>query len=191
MQICKQNYPFSRGIAISKSNYSFYSKHITIRMIALVFPPLTWHIFQIIVDALSLDMFICVFNQSKGHWVLSDALNSTIFTCLKFKEEFEISSYFDILWKRSSLLLLSQVFWPLSSKKRFLLLLDFLIYLKKYEKKEVHNMFFLMLNLRFKNLHLVSSFIGFEQKKAILEKYDIPCYLKMPLLIKMLMKIAV
>jgi hypothetical protein len=69
-------------------------------MIALVFPPLTWHIFQIIVDALSLVMFICVFNQSKGHWVLSDALNSTLFTCLKFKEEFEISSYFDILWKR-------------------------------------------------------------------------------------------
>jgi hypothetical protein len=52
-------------------------------------------------------MFICVFNQSKGHWVLSDALNSTISTYLKFKEEFEISSYFDILWKRSPLLFLS------------------------------------------------------------------------------------
>jgi hypothetical protein len=35
----------------------------------------------------------------------------------------------------------------------------------------------------------VSSFIGFEQKKAILEKYDIPCYLKMPRLIKMLMDV--
>jgi len=70
------------------------------------------------------------------------------------------------------------------------LFLDFLIFLKKYEEKKVHNMFFLMLNLRFKNLHLVSSFIGFEQKKA-LEKYDIPCYLKMPILIKMLMKIEV
>jgi hypothetical protein len=29
-----------------------------------------------------------------------------------------------------------------------------------------------MLDLRFKTLHLVSSFIGFEQNKAIVEKYD-------------------
>ncbi len=29
-----------------------------------------------------------------------------------------------------------------------------------------------MLDLRFKNLHLVSSFIGFEQNKVIVGKYD-------------------
>jgi hypothetical protein len=66
-------------------------------MTALVSLPLTWHIFQIIVDDLSLVMFICVLNQSKGHWVLSNTLNSAISTCLKLKEEFEISSSFDIL----------------------------------------------------------------------------------------------
>jgi hypothetical protein len=59
--------------------------------------PLTWHIFQIIVDALSLVMFICVLNQFKGYWVLNDVLNFGISTCLKLKEEFEISSSFDIL----------------------------------------------------------------------------------------------
>ncbi len=29
-----------------------------------------------------------------------------------------------------------------------------------------------MLDLRFKNLHLMSSFIGLEQSKAIIEEYD-------------------
>ncbi len=29
----------------------------------------------------------CVLNQSKNHWLLSDALHSTIIMCLKFKED--------------------------------------------------------------------------------------------------------
>jgi hypothetical protein len=39
-------------------------------------------------------------------------------------------------------------------------------------KKKVHNMFFLMLDPRFKTVHLVSSLIGHEQGKAIVEEYD-------------------
>jgi hypothetical protein len=64
----------------------------------------------------------------------------------------------------------------------------------------------LMLDHRFKNLHLVSSFIGLEQGKAIVEEYDrktlylmlLKCYhvictpcLKMPLLTKVWMEIAI
>jgi hypothetical protein len=33
-------------------------------------------------------------------------------------------------------------------------------------------MFFLMLDLRFRTFHLISSFIGREQGKVIIEKYD-------------------
>ncbi len=51
--------------------------------------------------------------------------------------------------------------------------LDFLFLLKEYEEKKVHNMLSLMLDPRFKNLHLMSSFIGLEQGKSIVEKYDI------------------
>jgi hypothetical protein len=32
-------------------------------------PPFTQHISQIIGDGLSLIVFICVLNQSKGHWL--------------------------------------------------------------------------------------------------------------------------
>jgi hypothetical protein len=38
--------------------------------------------------------------------------------------------------------------------------------------KKNHNMLSLMLDHKFKNLHLVSSFIGLEQGKANVEEYD-------------------
>ncbi len=44
--------------------------------------------------------------------------------------------------------------------------------LKKYEKRKAHNILSLMLDYRFKTFHLVSSFIGCEQGKAIVEEYD-------------------
>jgi hypothetical protein len=58
-------------------------------------PPLTCHIFQIIVDAISPIMFVCVLNQFKCHWLLNDALNYAIFIYWKLKDESRISSYFD------------------------------------------------------------------------------------------------
>jgi hypothetical protein len=44
-------------------------------MIARVTPPLTWHIYQFIVDTLGFVVSISILNQSKGHWLLNDALN--------------------------------------------------------------------------------------------------------------------
>ncbi len=49
---------------------------------------------------------------------------------------------------------------------------SFLSLLRKIEKKKAHNMFSLMLDLRFKSFCLVSSFIGREQGVSIVEEYD-------------------
>jgi hypothetical protein len=43
---------------------------------------------------------------------------------------------------------------------------------KKFEGRKAYNMFYLMLDPRFKAFCLVSSFIGLEQGKAIVEEYD-------------------
>jgi hypothetical protein len=48
--------------------------------------PLTWHIFQIIVDVLFLVVSAYVLNQFHGHYLFFNALNmSTIIMNLKFK----------------------------------------------------------------------------------------------------------
>jgi hypothetical protein len=44
--------------------------------------------------------------------------------------------------------------------------------LKNNEERKAHNMFSLMLDPRFKTFHLVSSLIGHEQGKAIVEEHD-------------------
>jgi hypothetical protein len=49
----------------------------------------------------------------------------------------------------------------------------FLSFLKKFDEKKTHNMLALMLDPRFKSLHLVSSFIGCDQGVAFVEQYDI------------------
>jgi hypothetical protein len=41
-----------------------YSKQNAMTVIGQMPPPLTWHIFQIVVDYLSPIIFACVFNQS-------------------------------------------------------------------------------------------------------------------------------
>jgi len=62
-------------------------------MNARVQPPLTWHIFHIIVDFFDPFMSTCILNQCKGHWLLSDALNSLIFMILKFKDEIDFATF--------------------------------------------------------------------------------------------------
>jgi hypothetical protein len=58
-------------------------------------------------------------------------------------------------------------------KKEVIKVLDSIIsFLKKYEERKSHDMLSLMLYPRFKTLHLVSSLIGHEQSKAIVEKYN-------------------
>jgi hypothetical protein len=69
---------------------------------------------------------------------------------------------------------------------------SFLSFLKEIEKKKAHNMLYLMLDLRFKIHHLVSSLIDHEEGKAIVEKYDnfflfpmlLECYYHLHLLVE-------
>jgi hypothetical protein len=67
-----------------------------VRMNVRVPPPLTWHICHIIVAYFSPVVSICILNQSRGHWLLSDALNFAISMNLKFRDEID-STTFDSL----------------------------------------------------------------------------------------------
>jgi gluconate kinase len=49
---------------------------------------------------------------------------------------------------------------------------SFFYVLKRYEERKSHNMLCLMLNSRFMNLRLISSFISREEGLSIVEKYD-------------------
>jgi hypothetical protein len=50
-------------------------------------------------------------------------------------------------------------------------------FLTKYENKKTHNIIFLMLEPRFKSLHIISSFVGQEQGVSFVEKYHKSFYM--------------
>jgi len=143
-----------------------------VRMSARVPPPLTWHICCIIADSFDLVVSTCILNQSRGHWLLSDALNSAISMSLKFREEIDLATFDNTIEEDGN------VAYELSClasniQKEIIQVLDsFFSFLKKNEERKAHNMLSLMLDPRFKILHLVSSLIGHEQEKAIAEEYD-------------------
>jgi hypothetical protein len=136
-------------------------------------PPLTWQIFQITVDCLSLFVSAYVFNQSCGHWFLNDALDSAISMSLKLKEESKIIPSFESLMEVDSIIFYELSLLAFNIRREIINVLDsFFSFLKKYDNRKAHNMIYLILNLRFKSFCIVSSFVEREQGVAFVEEYD-------------------
>jgi hypothetical protein len=55
-------------------------------------------------DCLSLIVFACVFNQSRGRWFLNDDLHSIISMSLKLKEENKINPSFESIMEDDSII---------------------------------------------------------------------------------------
>jgi hypothetical protein len=91
----------------------------------------------------------------------------------KLKEDVEIVHNLDQFIDDDFAITLELFLFASNIKKEVCGVLDsFLSFLKKYEEKKSHNMFSLMLDPQFENLHLVSSFVGCEQDISIVKKYD-------------------
>ncbi len=82
---------FQKALQLKATIILCYSQQTIVKVTGHVPPPLTWHIFQIIIDVFSSIVSACVLNQSHGHWLHSDALNVTIIMSLKLKEKSRIS----------------------------------------------------------------------------------------------------
>jgi hypothetical protein len=97
-------------------------------------PPLTWQNFQIIVDCLSLFVSTYVFNQSRGHWLLNDALDSAISMSLKLKEENKIIPSFESLMEVDSIIFYELSLLAFNIRREIINVLDsFFSFLKKYD----------------------------------------------------------
>jgi len=59
---------------------------------------LHWHdTSQIIIDFFFVIVFICIWNQFKGHWLLTDASNFVIFMSLKFKDKIDFAPFDNLM----------------------------------------------------------------------------------------------
>ncbi len=116
---------------------------------------------------------IYVFNQSRGHWFLSDALHSVISMSLKLKKENKIIPLFESLMEDDSIIFYELYLLAFDIRREVINVLDsFLSFLKKYKNRKAHNMIFLILNLRFKKICTIFSFVRREQGVALVEEYN-------------------
>jgi hypothetical protein len=92
---------------------------------------------------------------------------------LKRREDFQIPPILDNLIDDDLVVVFGIVLFIFNMKKKmFSVLESFQSFFKYYDKRKPNSMLSLMLNLRFKSLRLVSSFIGHEQVVVIIEGYD-------------------
>ncbi len=118
-------------------------------------------------------MVACVLNQFKSHWLLSNALQSTTIMHLKFKEKIINPSTLVSLINDDFEITFELSLFTSNIKREVCVVLDsFLSYFKKIEKKEAHNILYLMIDSRFKSPCLVSSFVGQEEDVSIVDEYD-------------------
>ncbi len=73
-----------------------------------------------------------VLNQSRGHWLLNDTLNSTISMSLKFKDKIEIVTFFNNLMDEDGNVVFELACLISTSKKK---LLTFWILFFPFKKK--------------------------------------------------------
>jgi hypothetical protein len=100
-------------------------------------PPLTWQLCQIIVDCLSPIVFACIFNQSRGHSLLSDALHSAMSMSLKLKEENQIVLSFESLMEGDSIIVSELALLVFNIRKEVCGVFNsFLSFLTKYKNKK-------------------------------------------------------
>jgi hypothetical protein len=81
-------------------------------------PLLTWHICEIVVDYFALVVTTCVLNQFKGHWLLSDALHSTISISLKLKKKLENAPFFQTLMEEDFSVALESICLASNTRKK-------------------------------------------------------------------------
>jgi hypothetical protein len=91
----------------------------------------------------------------------------------KLMEELENPTTFDNIMDEDSRMINELTLLASSIKKEVCVVLhSFLSFLKKYEKRKSHNMLSLTLDPNFKNLRLISSLFGREQRVSIVHEYD-------------------
>jgi hypothetical protein len=93
----------------------------------------------------------------------NDVLHSTISMNSKLREENQVLPSFETLMDEDSIVSDKLSLLVSNIKKEVINVLDFVLsFLKVYDKIKAHNMFFFMLDPRYKSLCIISSFVGRE-----------------------------
>jgi hypothetical protein len=143
---------------------------------------LTWAIARVVCDILNPVVEKCIMNQTRGFWLLSDALVSAMSISLKLQAKnnrrevavppLHVGDFDSQL----------EILYGCISKAGVQVLKPFLDFTGKFNRDKSYNMMAIMLDPRYKGLQSISKFVGPQLTKAIVAQYDKKVLL--PLLLK-------
>jgi hypothetical protein len=114
-----------------------------------------------------------VLNQSKSHWLLSNALHFAIIMCLKFKEEITNPFVLVNLINDDYGIDFELFLFTSNIRKEVCgVFYSFLSFLGNFEERKAHNMLSLMVDPRFKSFRLIYFFVGRKEGVSIVVEYD-------------------
>ena len=114
----------------------------------------------------------CILNQTRGFWLLSDALLSTMKISMKLQVESNRCEMHEPPLRCGEFDSELEIFYGQIAKTTTRVLNPVLDFTKKFSPDKAHNMVAIMVDPRYKGLQCVSKFVGPQFAKVVVAEYD-------------------
>lgn len=145
---------------------------------------LTWAIARAVTETLNPIVSQCVLNQTRGFWLLSDALAGALKLMVQMEAQQLARSSAEPPLECGDFDSELEILYGRMAGQVALVLRPFLAFAHKYDEGQAHNMLALMLDPRFKGLEVLQNYVGREVAKKVVDEYDTK------VLVPMLIKVA-
>ena len=132
----------------------------------------TWAVARTITKILNPVVKQCVLNQTRGYWLLSDALAATLAISVELRAHIDHLSNMNPPLQHGDFDAELEILRGKMSLEAMFVMKHFLSFTQIFTSEKAHNMIVLMVDPRFKGLECVIAYTGVEKARAIVREYD-------------------
>ena len=143
---------------------------------------LTWAVAKAVTETLRPVMQQCILNQSRGYWLLSDALYAAFHISIHLQNEYDRRLLAVPTLRCGQMDSELQLLYGRMAFESIEVIKPCLAFAVDFTREKAHNMLSLMLDPRYKGLQVIIDYVGREKAMHIVAEYD--QLVLMPLLVK-------
>ena len=132
----------------------------------------TWAVARTVTETLNPVVKQCVLNQTRGYWLLSDALAAALAISVELRAHVDHVSSMNPPLQHGDFDAELEILRAKMSLEAMLVMKPFLSFTQFFTSEKAHNMIVLMVDPRFKGLECVIAYTGVEKARAIVREYD-------------------
>ena len=127
----------------------------------------TWAVARTFTETLNPVVKQCVLNQTRGYWLLSDALAATLAISVELRAHVDHVSSMNPPLQHGDFDAELEILRAKMSLEAMIVMKLFLSFTQFFTSEKAHNMIVLMVDPRFKGLECVIAYTGVEKARAI------------------------